>query len=294
MSNEIRTGSAAEEKKPHILIADDDPGVVRALSARCRSLGIEVTTATDGVQAILKAKQMQPDLLIVDINMPEADGFKVCEWLLDPSRPSIDVIVMTGNDDVETYDRCDAIGAHYVRKSSETWEVVRTILIEVLRLQVDSNPRLSRQLSMPQKIHLPAAGPRVLIVDDDPGIVKALETRLRKLGINVFVAYDGMAAYRIASREQPNLVIADYMMPKGGGHYLIWRLRDEPATANTPIFIITGQTMSGDGDGLRDEELTGPHGANRVFHKPIDNEMLLAAVRNVLDLASAEPTVAAQ
>ena len=70
-----------------VLIADDDPAVVRALSVRCKKLGLEVETAENGLQAILKASRNPPRLLILDINMPEADGFRVCEWLLDPQRP---------------------------------------------------------------------------------------------------------------------------------------------------------------------------------------------------------------
>ncbi len=66
-----------------VLIADDDPAVVRALSVRCKKLGLEVETAANGLQAILKAQRNPPRLLILDIKMPEADGFRVCEWLLE-------------------------------------------------------------------------------------------------------------------------------------------------------------------------------------------------------------------
>jgi CheY-like chemotaxis protein len=58
-----------------VLIADDDPAVVRALSVRCKKLGLEVETAENGLQAILKATRNPPRLLILDINMPEGTAF---------------------------------------------------------------------------------------------------------------------------------------------------------------------------------------------------------------------------
>ena len=115
-----------------VLIADDDPAVVRALSVRCKKLGLEVETAENGLQAILKASRNPPRLLILDINMPEADGFRVCEWLLDPQRPPIDVVMLTGRDDSDTLSRCDSFGAFYVPKNQETWDTIKSIMGEIL------------------------------------------------------------------------------------------------------------------------------------------------------------------
>ena len=115
-----------------VLIADDDPAVVRALSVRCKKLGLEVETAENGLQAILKASRNPPRLLILDINMPEADGFRVCEWLLDPQRPPIDVVMLTGRNDSDTLSRCNSFGAFYVPKNQETWDTIKSIMGEIL------------------------------------------------------------------------------------------------------------------------------------------------------------------
>ena len=66
--------SEASDKAPRMLIADDDPAIVRLLADRCASMGFEVETATNGIQALVKANRNRPDVLIVDFNMPEADG----------------------------------------------------------------------------------------------------------------------------------------------------------------------------------------------------------------------------
>lgn len=279
--------------RPSVLIADDDPGVVHVLSARCRRLGLAVTTAFNGLQAILKARQSLPDLVIVDINMPELDGFKVCEWLLDPARPPMNIIVLTGSQEAETYERCDSLGAYYVPKSSETWDVLRTIIQEMFGLAT-AEPEPGPLLPPRQTVfRLPVSGPRILIVDDDPDMIAVLESRLRKLGATIFSARNGIEAFRIAQREQPHVVIADYVMPEAGGHYLIWRLRQNANTADVPIIIITGEADADDDDFPWGEGLVGPEGATKVLRKPFLMDDLLAAVRSHCGLLQPAPATPA-
>jgi CheY-like chemotaxis protein len=104
-----------------MLIADDDPSIVRLLSDRCARTGFKVETATNGIQALLKVNRGKPDILIIDVNMPEVDGLTVCAHLLDPARKALDVIVITGNRDSETIDRCESFGAFYTRKEPDFW-----------------------------------------------------------------------------------------------------------------------------------------------------------------------------
>lgn len=64
-----------------ILIADDEPDIVEIISFHLEKAGYEVTSAKDGSEAIEKAKQFQPDCIILDIMMPKRNGFEVCEYL---------------------------------------------------------------------------------------------------------------------------------------------------------------------------------------------------------------------
>ena len=184
-----------------VLIADDDPAVVRALSVRCKKLGLEVETAENGLQAILKASRNPPRLLILDINMPEADGFRVCEWLLDPQRPPVDVVMLTGRDDSDTLVRCDSFGAFYVPKNQETWDTIKSIMGEVLEidegaLDAAAPPRAfgGEDTLVREKRN------KVLIVEDDADLARALERRLKKCGAETMIASNGIDAYRIGDQ----------------------------------------------------------------------------------------------
>jgi CheY-like chemotaxis protein len=261
-------------KNRRVLIADDDAAVVRALSVRCKKLGLEVETAENGLQAILKATRNPPRLLILDINMPEADGFRVCEWLLDPKRPPLDVVMLTGRSDGETLVRCESFGAFYVPKSSETWENVKAILGDVLDLdEATLNADSARRKEVADRV-LSQARNRVMIVEDDATLALALERRLHKYGAEVTLAPNGLEAYRMAVKDPPDAIIADYVMPEGGGHYLLWRLKSTDSTKHIPVIMITGQRLEAGTEHPLERDV-GRGGAVRFFRKPVDVDALL-------------------
>jgi CheY-like chemotaxis protein len=259
-----------------VLIADDDPSVVRALSIRCKKLGLEVETAENGLQAILKASRNPPRLLILDINMPEADGFRVCEWLLDPQRPPIDVVMLTGRNDSDTLSRCDSFGAFYVPKNQDTWDTIKSIMGEILdideaALNAAVAPRTFKPSDDPLKRE---KRNKVLIVEDDADLARALERRLKKCGAETIIASNGVEAYRMATKELPDAIIADYVMPEGGGHYLLWRLKSTESTKHIPVIMITGQRFEPGTEHSIGREATGRSGAVKMFHKPLDTDAL--------------------
>ncbi len=263
------------ESNRKVLIADDDPAVVRALSVRCKKLGLEVETAENGLQAILKASRNPPRLLILDINMPEADGFRVCEWLLDPQRPPVDVVMLTGRDDSDTLVRCNSFGAYYVPKNQDTWATIKSIIGEILdidesTLDAATPPRVfggEDTLTRERRN-------KILIVDDDADLARALERRLKKCGAETLIASNGVEAYRLAVKESPDAIIADYVMPEGGGHYLLWRLKSTESTKHIPIIMITGQTFEAGTDYSVTRDTTGRSGAVKFFRKPLDTDAL--------------------
>jgi len=84
------------ERRPRILIIDDDPDFVKATKIVLESKDYQVLAAYDGLEGIEKVKEERPDLIILDIIMPKEDGFKVCEALkADPELTKIPVIILT-------------------------------------------------------------------------------------------------------------------------------------------------------------------------------------------------------
>ena len=77
-----------------ILVVDDDPDVARFVEVNLRSAGYEVQVATDGEEALEKALEMRPDLVLLDVMMPKLDGFEVAQRLRRDQRTSSCSIIM--------------------------------------------------------------------------------------------------------------------------------------------------------------------------------------------------------
>jgi DNA-binding response OmpR family regulator len=81
---------------PRILIVDDERDFVELVQFRLAALGYEFIVASDGVQALSQARQFKPDLILLDILLPDLDGLSVCEILRrQPSTKKIPIIFMS-------------------------------------------------------------------------------------------------------------------------------------------------------------------------------------------------------
>jgi DNA-binding response OmpR family regulator len=79
-----------------ILVVEDDPDLVELLSFNLRACGFVVSTSADGVDALKKARSILPDLILLDLMLPQLDGFGVCEILRrDPDTAGIPIIMVT-------------------------------------------------------------------------------------------------------------------------------------------------------------------------------------------------------
>lgn len=92
----------------------------------------------------------------------------------------------------------------------------------------------------------PAANPNqktILIVEDDPLLVKMYSTKFGKEGFNVLTAQDGEEGLETALNNQADFMILDVMMPKLSGIDLLTKLRSDPKHANTPVIVLTNLTQ---------------------------------------------------
>lgn len=117
-----------------ILIVDDEPNILMSLEFIMKKAGYEVRTARDGAAAMDAIKASPPDLLLLDVMLPERDGFDICQTVrTNPDWRSIRIIMLTAKGrDVERQKGL-ALGADdYITKPFSTREVL-TRVEEVLR-----------------------------------------------------------------------------------------------------------------------------------------------------------------
>ena len=117
----------SEQKR--ILLIDDHQTVFRLLEAIVRIKGYKLLYAESGQQGIVMARQEQPDLILLDVMMPDIDGFKVCQYLKDNDGPKeIPIMFLTARgaeDDLEMGRKAGADG--FMTKPFQTIEVLKQI-----------------------------------------------------------------------------------------------------------------------------------------------------------------------
>jgi DNA-binding response OmpR family regulator len=117
----------------------------------------------------------------------------------------------------------------------------------------------------------------LLIVEDDPDILKLLNTTLTFKGYRVITARNGREGLEAIQKERPATVIADIMMPKLDGFGLVHRIRINPKTRDIPVVFITATYVAPE-----DREFALNIGATRFIQKPVDLEKFLTTVAEVL------------
>lgn len=82
--------------KQRILVVDDEPEAVELVEFNLKQAGYAVVTASDGAEALKKAHAQTPDLIVLDVMLPEMDGFEICKTLrLEPSTARVPIIMLT-------------------------------------------------------------------------------------------------------------------------------------------------------------------------------------------------------
>jgi DNA-binding response OmpR family regulator len=115
---ELQVNDETTARRRSILIVDDDRQHVESLSIRLRRLGFVVERAYLGERALKLARENPPDLVLLDLRLPDIDGFHVCENLVDsPETCGVPVIIISGLDDPDVVRSSRAAGcAYFVRK----------------------------------------------------------------------------------------------------------------------------------------------------------------------------------
>jgi len=277
----ISSALSSPEQRPSledktVVIVDDDRIILDYLELRCRHLGMRVETASDGLRAVLKVGKARPDLLILDLTLPDVEGFRVVERLSDPKFAPVPVIILTGRSDEASKQRCKDLNVYYVHKGPETWADLEPLIYEVL-----TSKAAEPKAETPQE---PAAAPLVLVVDNNPVVLSELTQRLQKYRLNVIQASGGTQGFLLALRSKPDLILTEYEMEEGSGHYLLSRVKSSPSTQHIPVVVYTGTPLSKGEEFAIQRDLRGRGQAAAFLTKGANAADLMAEVGKLIPL----------
>ena len=117
---------------------------------------------------------------------------------------------------------------------------------------------------------------KILLVDDEPSIVKMVGKRLEVEGFEVVVAMDGQEGLKKAQTEQPALIILDLMLPKLNGYEVCTMLKQDTRHQKIPIVLFTAKAQE------KDEKLGMACGADAYMRKPFQAQELLGTITQLM------------
>jgi len=251
--------------KTKILVVDDEPDQLRILEKMLEARGHTIITATSGSDAITLARTEHPDIIILDIALPDILGGDVAATLKQhPQTNGIPVIFLSA-----MFSKTD---------ESKMGHVVggNTIFAKPCDLN-ELETSIGRLIRQHQGKSVESGDrKKIMIVDDDKDFVQILQLRLAASGYDVVFAMDGVSAISVARRENPDVILVDIGLPAGDGFSVIERLAVIEEFTFTPIIVITGKDPSAV---HRRATLAG---AKAVLLKPVNEEKLLTTIRSAL------------
>jgi DNA-binding response OmpR family regulator len=112
-----------------ILLVDDNEELLEVLRLSLQDAGFSIITATDGIEALKKARTVLPDLILLDLMLPGMDGFAVCETLRrDPTTASLPVLMLSGmSGQLPKYAGLESGGTDFISKPASPASLIARI-----------------------------------------------------------------------------------------------------------------------------------------------------------------------
>lgn len=204
-----------------VLVVDDDRNIANLVKIHLEEGGYRVLVLNNGRSVISWAEEERPDLILLDLILPDIEGLEVLRNLKkNPTTADIPVVVMTVVPDDGT---ARDLGADaYLTKPIETKDLLQSVE-EALTWQG-----------------------HVLIVEDDLATVELLSATMRRIGFTPLAAVDGYEALTIARRYRPDLILLDLRLPGMDGYEALTHLKRDAVTQTIPIIAISAHVTDVD------------------------------------------------
>lgn len=246
--------------------------------------GHEALEAHEGAEALQKAQSENPDLVLLDIHMPQMDGYEVARRLrADPRCSQIPVVAVTALAMVGDRERILASGFNgYIAKPIEA-EMFLTQVAGFLSVP------LNRFAAPPALVwehkESAAAAPKrdvvVLFVDNAQTNIDLVRSILEPSGFGVATAMSATEGLRVAHRVKPDLILSDVHMPHEDGYSFMRMLQNDPVLRSVPFVFLTASVWS-----AREKKEALERGAAKFLSRPIEPRALLDEIEDCLRRAA--------
>jgi PAS domain S-box-containing protein len=205
-----------------VLSIDDDEEVLAIIATHLQREGLNVYTTTSGEEGLRLARELHPDVITLDVMMPQLDGWTLLNQLkLDPQTSDIPVVMLTMLQDKEMGFSLGA--SDYIMKPVQSAQ-----LLSVLRKY--------RKVDM--------SSGQVLVVEDDAPTREVLHRFLQRENWIVDEAENGSEGLACLAANTPDLILLDLMMPEMDGFEFVSKMRQRPEWAAIPVIVVTAKDLT--------------------------------------------------
>ncbi len=202
-----------------VLVIDDDPAQRDLMSRFLKGLNFSVETAADGRTGLELARTVKPRAILLDVMMPQMDGWSVLSALKsDAELAAIPVVMITF---VADHGLAASLGADEHLSKPVDWDKLKSVMDRFRDHEGD-----------------------VLVVDDDRGARERLRSVLERNGWTVQEAANGAEALERVKVARPRLILLDLTMPVMDGFAFLHALRDAPNGADIPVVVLSARDMT--------------------------------------------------
>jgi DNA-binding response OmpR family regulator len=240
-------------QKGRILVIDDDLTLRTLLSNKFVEHDYAVETAVDGIDGLQRYQVFHPDVIILDIMMPNMDGYTfVEEFERIADVKTTPIIILSSQESLQDIFKMRGIN-DYIVKPFRMEDLLR---------------KIAKRMKAKHK--------KILIVDDQNGVLEMLQERLCVSGYEVITAQNGLDGLEKARRERPDLMVVDVMVPKLDGYTLCRMLKFDEKYRRMSIVLLSALARENDADTRQQVK------ADAFIAKPYDGSILLNTIKELL------------
>lgn len=229
----------ADQKK--ILVIEDEKVLGEILVEKLREEGYAAELSEDGRAGFDRLTSWKPHLLLLDILLPNMNGYEILEGMKkDATLSKIPVVVISNSGQPVEIDRVLSLGAKdYLIKADFSPEQVLEKVHKYL-------PEAPTPASSSAPAPAARTGSSILIVEDDPFLQELLNKKFTEEGFAVSLAQDGDGAVKKADEVRPDVILLDVVMPQSDGFEALETLRKDRSFDATPIVIFSNLSQEKD------------------------------------------------
>ena len=266
---------AKNNTKKRILLVEDNEDTIIQEKAILQKENYIVDVATGGKEALEYVKHTIPDGIILDLMMPDIDGFKVLENIRKTEKTKeIPILILTAKD-LTTRD-LSRLNDNKIQQLIHKGAVnIKDLLLKVKLMLANQADLKSETKTVNLKHESVSIKPNILVIEDNPDNMTTIKAILKNK-YNIIEASDGEKGLELAQSTVPDIILLDMSLPKMDGEEVIKNIRGNNTTKNISIIAVTARTMKGDKEKILNL------GCDDFVPKPINSYELTKIISNFL------------